>query len=198
MIHTPATFLAVAGTAFVLASYAPAALEARAMLPQEGTVVASLDPRIPAPQERIRTAASATGKGDRLGPPRPEARERPAVSVVEIVGLAQATVILRDRDGTVLYRSDPLSNTTIVAKGADLPVVTLKDAPAAPTSQQPTEPSSVQGLSPKREGQDVPGEGVRRSRRPIGCEGALSPLVRGDAQRIPSRCLAQAAPLSAS
>ncbi len=198
MIHTPATLLAVAGTAFVLASYAPAALEARAMLFQDGVAaMASLDARAPAPQEHIPQTASMTGKGDRLSAPRPEPRERSSVSVVEIVGLTQATVILRDRDGAILFRSDPVSGTTFVAKGADLPVVTIKEAPAAPVSQQAPEPSSVEGLSPKREGREAPDPGERRQRR-IGCETALSPLARGGAQQAPGRCLAQASSPAAS
>lgn len=189
MIHIPATFLAVAGTTFVLASYAPAAFEARATLFQGApVVVASLDPRAPAPQERVAHTASMTGKGDRLSAPRAEAGERAVVSTVEVVGLTQATVILRDRDGTILYRSDPASNTTLVVKGADLPVVTLKEAPATPVSRQSPEAPAVQGQTPKREGQDTPGDGARRS-RPIGCEGSVSPLVRGESQRAPGRCL---------
>jgi hypothetical protein len=198
MIHIPATFLAVAGTAFVLASYAPAAFGARARPAQDGaTMVASLDARAPAPQEHVALSASVSGKGDRLGVPRAEPRERAAVSIVEVVGLTQATVILRDRDGTILYRSDPLSNTTLIAKGADIPIVTLKEAPAAPAGPQAPEPAAVQSQSPKREGQDTPGTGARRART-IGCEAAVSPLVRGEAARVPGRCLAQASTSAAS
>jgi hypothetical protein len=200
MIDTPATFLAMAGAAFVLASYAPTALESKTPLPQDRPQqVAGLEARAPLAQERIPLATSVTGKGDRLSVPRPAPRERSTISIVEIVGLSEATVIMRDRDGTVLYRSDPQSNTTVVAKGTDLPIVTLKEAPAAPGAQQAPsalEPSSVQGLSPKREGQDSP-SGERRPRT-IGCETAVSPLARGDTQRVPGRCLAQAEAPSAS
>lgn len=194
MIHAPTTFFAVAGTAFVLASYAPAALEAQAMRFQDAAMTASLDARASAPRERAPALPSASGRGDRLSAPRPEIepRERVAVQAVEIVGLAQAAVILRDRDGAVLFRSDPLAGVTVVAKGADLPVVTLREAPAP----QPTPEPSVQGLSPKREGQEAPNPGRRP--RTVGCETALSPLVRGGAQQAPGRCLAQATSRTAS
>jgi hypothetical protein len=198
MIPTPATFLAIAGTAFVLGSYAPAALEARAFLSRDSaSLLASMDSRAPLPHEHTPVAASASGKGDRLPVRRAEARARSSVSTVEIIGLSEAIVVLRDRDGTVLYRSDPLSNTTLVTKDADLPVVTLKEAPSAPAVQQSPDPSAQRELSPKREGQEGPTQGPRRPRM-IGCEAAVSPLARGGVQDLPGRCLAQAQPLTAS
>jgi len=170
MLDTPATFIAMAGTAFLVASYAPTTLETRAPLAREAVPV----------------VASPSGKGDRLQAPRPNP-DRSTVSVVEVVGLTQATVVLRDRDGTILYRSDPLSNTTLVSKDAEIPVVTLKEAPQSPVVQR-----SPAGREPEmtREGGDQPPTADRK-KRPFACESAVSPLARG-AEQAPGRCLADA------
>lgn len=172
MIDTPAAFMAVTGTAFLLAGYASAAIEPRL--------------RENAPTAPI--TASVSGKGDRLDLPRPAA-ERAPVSVVEVVGARQVTVVLRSRDGAVLYSSDPLSNTTLVAKDADLPVVTLTDTASVPVVQNaPAAPARAQEDS--REGSE-PKIPAPRKPRTIGCESEVSPLVRNSAGREPSRCVVE-------
>ncbi len=179
MLDTPATFMVMAGAAFLAASYGPAAWNARSAPMQELAPV----------------AISHTGKGDRLQAPRPSTA-RSSVSTVEIVGVSKATVVLRDRDGTVLYRSDPLSNATVIAKDASLPIVTLKDTPQNPAAERnPLEPSPV-GPSVQDEGRG-PARDTVRTPRTFGCESAVSPLVRGS-DRAPGRCRADAASRSAS
>src|SRR5690242_435755 len=39
-----------------------------------------------------------------------------AIAVVEVVGVHNTAIIYRDRDGRELFRTDPLSNVTIVAR----------------------------------------------------------------------------------
>jgi hypothetical protein len=103
------------------------------------------------------------------------------VSIVELVGVAQATVILRDRDGKVLYKSDPHSGTTIYARDTELPVVTLREDARAPATQHPVS---------QREGIEVPRERKPKARKPVGCLGDVSPLAKASADRMPSLCLA--------
>lgn len=110
-------------------------------------------------------------KGDALGSARP-AGPASTVATVELVGVSGTTIILRDRGGSVLFRSDPVTNTTVVARDVDLPVVTVKersDSPVAPLPPSPAKP-----------------------RRPAmaGCDGLVSALVDSDANRLPGLCLA--------
>ena len=94
---------------------------------------------------------------------------------------AHATVILRDQNGKVLYKSDPRSGTTIYARDTDLPVVTLKEDAKAPAAQHHVN---------QREGTEVPSEQKQKTRKPVGCLGDVSPLVKASADRMPSLCLA--------
>jgi hypothetical protein len=157
MHDTPAIIIGMAGAAFLLGSLAPAAIEAR-------------------------SSKAPAVKRDRLAAPRP-ADSRTAVSTIEVIGLSQATIIFRSRDGAVLFREDPAERTTAVAKNVDLPVVNLRDEPVRPVIQQPAR---------RQEGGDDPPAENRRKARPIGCEAALSMLVRYDPGLVPSLCLAQA------
>jgi hypothetical protein len=170
MFHGPALLIGMAGTAFVAASYAPL----------------SFDPSTPAPQVSMIVGAT---KGDRLVPTGPQT-ERVQAAIVEVVGVSEPTVILRARDGAVLYRSDPLSGTTSVSKGADLPVVTVKERPDGPVAYHgPTRETPVsQTPTGAREGSETPAPKERKSRT-VGCEAALSSLVKGAGVSLPSRCL---------
>ena len=113
---------------------------------------------------------------------RPPAQQPATISTVELVGIAQATVILRDRNGEVLYRSDPQSGITIFAKNTDLPIITLKEEVHAPVVQHP--------VAPRREGTEVPPDQKPKRRNPVGCLGDVSPLAKAGADRTPSLCLA--------
>ncbi len=117
-------------------------------------------------------------KGDRLASARP-AEAQIGVSIVEIVGLAHATVILRGEDGKVLYRSDPRSGMTAISKNMDLPVLTMKDDMKAPSMQH----------SPTA--QERPEEPRKPKRQnTVGCMADVSPLAQASVNRMPSLCLA--------
>jgi hypothetical protein len=118
-------------------------------------------------------------KSDRLAVAR-SADHLAGVSIVEIVGLTQATVILRGNNGEVLYRSDPRTGITTFAKNTELPVLTMKDEVPGPAVQHPP--------VVRREGSDE----TRKAKRPtpVGCLGDVSPLVSASANRMPSLCLA--------
>jgi len=120
------------------------------------------------------------GKGDRLV--EPSRRQPSRVTSVELVGLSQTTVILRDRDGTVVYRSDPVTNTTLVGKDADIPTVTVKETADSAPQRQP-----VRRIESKEQPERQPKRAM-----PVGCEGVVSILVDQDSRRVPGLCLAQA------
>ncbi|MBB3018697.1 hypothetical protein FHR70_001751 [Microvirga lupini] len=168
MFRIPVALVGLAGIFFVAGSFVPASFNMSHQAQSEVLSNAALPLRM-----------SATTKGDRMMAPVPS--ENPAtVSIVELVGVAQATVILRDRDGKVLYKSDPHSGTTIYARDTDLPVVTLKEDIQAPAAQHPVT---------QREGSDVPREQKQKAPKPVGCLGDVSPLVKSSADRMPSLCL---------
>jgi hypothetical protein len=170
MLHAPALLIGMAGTAFVAASYAPL----------------TLGPSTPVAP--VSMAVEVT-KGDRLAPTHPQTERVPAATV-EVVGVSEPLVILRARDGTVLYRSDPLSGTTVVSKGADLPLVTVKERPDGPVAYHGSTRETPVSQTPtgEREGSETPAPKERKSRT-VGCEAALSSLVKGAGISLPSRCL---------
>jgi hypothetical protein len=161
MLNTAAIVIGFTGAAFLIGSLAPAALESRER--PTTTAISSKGDRLP---------VAATGS-----PPR-------TVTTIEVVGLSGATIVFKDRDGQVLFRSDPLTGTTVVAKDLDVPVVTLKIEPALPTPVP-----VVRQPEPPREGGDSPVT-QPRSRKQIGCEAPVSALAKSDAGRIPGLCLA--------
>ena len=99
-------------------------------------------------------------KGDRIGPVRRAARTGDIVAI-EVVGLKDAAIVYRDRDGRVLFRTDPLSNATVVVRGVPLPEVTIREHRSRSVAPVPVD------VRPNRE----------RARVPVGCDPAISPLA---------------------
>lgn len=129
---------------------------------------------------------SVAPKGNRLAVSKP-AQDLASVSIVEIVGIAQATIILRASNGEVLYRSDPRSGVTTIAKSTELPILTVREDVQSPAVQHP--PATT------REGNEESRKTKRQT--PVGCMGDVSPLASAGPGRIPSLCLASAGhPLS--
>ena len=132
------------------------------------------------------TTPERSHKGDRLAPPAASGR-KVVVSVIEVVGARRTSVVYRDRDGHVLFRSDPLRHVTVAVKNAVLPQVTIhedQNTRAAP-QKTPVAPqnSHVAPVSDPDAASD-PG--------PLapGCDSAVSPLAAPLLARKPSRCLA--------
>lgn len=165
MLRASMTLVGLAGISFLAGSFA----------------LADSEPDSFAGSKQILRAAlmQQAAKGDRLAVWSGDI-PRKAVSIVEIVGLTQATVILRDSNGEVLYRSDPRSGTTTFAKNTELPILTMKEEMQGPAVQHPP--------VIRREGN----EDQRKLKRitPVGCMGDVSPLARASANRMPSLCLA--------
>jgi hypothetical protein len=165
MFRTPVALVGLAGAFFVAGSFAPSSF--------------TISPLVQS--EALALAGSVSAKGDRMAAPVPAGRPA-TVSIVELVGVTNAAVILRDHDGKVLYRSDPRTGTTTFSRDTDLPVVTLKEEAPGPVAQHPTR---------RQEGNEAPQQQKPKSRNPIGCVGDVSPLAKASANRMPSLCLAQ-------
>ena len=117
-------------------------------------------------------------KADRLMPARAPAGQRPAITAVEVVGLRDTAVVYRDREGRILFRTDPLSNATLVAKDVMLPEITIRE-------------SGRSAVNPVPVPVEVPVRSPEHPRLPPGCDPAFSPLTLPALSRMPSRCIAQ-------
>ncbi len=113
-----------------------------------------------------------SGKGDRL-PLVKNADGAHTITTVEVVGLDAATVVYRDADGRILFRTDPVANVTVVSKGVRLPEVTIRERRDEPTRQVPIE---------------TPADGKERPRL-VGCDPLASPLASVSAANLSGRCL---------
>jgi hypothetical protein len=161
------TLIGLSGVAFLAGGFAPASFGI-VSFPQSREVSAPVLP-----------AKMATGvKGDRVREAA-SAASLTSVSIIEIVGVSQATVILRGANGEVLYRADPRSGTTTFSKNTDLPILTLKEEFRGPAVQHPVS---------QQEGKEEP---QQKRRNPVGCMRDVSPLAKASANRMPSLCLAQ-------
>jgi hypothetical protein len=160
MFQVPATVMGMIGSAFMVASFSPGAV-GRAGHDMSTTVSQSV----------------ATAKGDRIAAPMFSA-ERRSVSVVELVGVSNVKVILKDSKGEVVFQSDPQNNTTYFSKDTDLPVITLKEEASSNVRRSPVTRQSGEGATaPKRRTQ------------PHGCLGAVSPLAQAGKEAAASLCV---------
>ncbi|WP_046863777.1 hypothetical protein [Microvirga massiliensis] len=122
-------------------------------------------------------SSEALPRGDRLAAPKIAARE--PVASTEIRSLSGGQIILRARDGRLLYMSDPMTGITRVARGAEIPQIVLKPSGGPTTPPNDSEPANRTD--------------PRRAPMPIGCERSISPLASPEAPRIARLCLASLA-----
>lgn len=168
MLRASLAMVGLVGIMTLAGSFAPTTIGVASLAQSEGLLRPPHD-------------GSALAKGDRLARAAPEAAPA-TISTVELVGVTNATIILRDSNGAVLYRSDPQAGVTVYSKNTDLPVITLKEV---------VQGSVVQHPSPRREGTEMPSPEPKQKRRsPVGCLGDVSPLAKASADRMPSLCLA--------
>jgi hypothetical protein len=139
----------------------------------------------PSPPAAI-TIVDRAHKTDRLPPSLQGNNGATVIATVEIVGLPDAAVVYRDRDGRVLFRTDPMSNATVVVKGVVVHKVTVRET--LPPVPQAT-PAAI-GAGPLPE--NPPASGVQqRSKVLDGCEPAFSPLVASTEDNFTGRCVAE-------
>jgi hypothetical protein len=137
-------------------------------------------------QAGLLTTPERSHKGDRLAPPAASGR-KVVVSAVEVVGAHRTSIVYRDRDGHVLFRSDPLRHVTLAVKNAVLPQVTIRDdqntrvAPQNPrVAPQNTHVAPI----------SAPDAASDPGPLAPGCDSAVSPLAAPLLARKASRCLA--------
>lgn len=115
-----------------------------------------------------------TGKGDRQTAVANNNAPR-KITTVEVVGVEDATIVYRDRDGHVLFKTDPLSNVTVVTKGVVLPEVTVRETADTEVKRMPME-GYRPTLSPTAPG--------------TGCESSVTAHTGpANLARMPSRCV---------
>jgi hypothetical protein len=122
--------------------------------------------------ERQNSVVNRENKTDALPAPQMSAQRIP-IKTVEVVGIRNAAIVYRDREGNVLFRTDPVANVTVVAKNVDLPEVTIRDTVATEVKRM-----SVDRPEPREQ--------------PQGCESAFAKPAPVSLTRLSSRCLAQA------
>jgi hypothetical protein len=141
-----------------------------------------------------------TQKSDRLMKAQTARGESRTISAVEVVGIRDAAIIYRDRDGRVLFQSDPLSNATLVTKGVVLPEVTVREAADSavrsvttnvPAKAKPAQPT-VDSREQRKPTGVAPQTNERRPRIPEGCDAAASPIAAPQLSHILSKCLVEA------
>jgi hypothetical protein len=131
-------------------------------------------------------------KTDSLAGKRIQRAQERAVATVELVGLRDPAIIYRDRDGRVLFQTDPLTNITTVAKGAVLPEITVRETAQSAARRVPVTPSAATSRDPP-----VPPPDLRRKPQtkpviPEGCDPAASPIASPELAHVLSKCMVEA------
>jgi hypothetical protein len=132
------------------------------------------------------TTPERSHKGDRLAPPTASGR-KVVVSAIEVVGARRTSIVYRDRDGYVLFRSDPLRHVTLAVKNAVLPQVTIRD-----DQNTRVAPQNIHVAPRNTRVAPVSDPDAASDPGPLapGCDSAVSPLAAPLLARKPSRCLA--------
>ena len=112
-------------------------------------------------------------KGDRLAVNTSADAQDTKVATVEVVGVRDTAIVYRDRDGRVLFRTDPVANVTIVSKGVALPEVTVREHSDAVPVKMP--------VKTLQEGD--------KSRKLDGCDPLVSPLAGSSLSQVAGRCI---------
>lgn len=118
------------------------------------------------------------------------------ISVIEVIGVSDAAVVYRDRNGQLLFKTDPLSNVTVISKNTVLPEITVRDTNAAETEVMPVPVEAKQSSardeakqSPVRELPSAAEPAAVQQRIPEGCESAFSPFIVPSQKNKAGRCL---------
>jgi hypothetical protein len=115
------------------------------------------------------TTVERARKGDRLTPPVAADAADSAFASVEVAGRFDSAVIIRDKDGRLLYSADPVSQTTVIAKR-----MMTRERSSPVENLEPADPKRA--VSPHGE-------------MPDGCEGAFSPYAAPRMAHIIGRCI---------
>jgi hypothetical protein len=131
---------------------------------------------------RVHPLTNALNKSDRLtvSARQPSSEE---IATIEVVGLRDPAIIYRARDGRELFRTDPVSNVTVISKGVLLPEMTVRARTGSPVRELPVDPLREQAIERKP---------PASPRVPVGCEPLFSPLTQHPSVAHHSgRCMAE-------
>lgn len=109
------------------------------------------------------------------------------ISVIEVIGVSDAAVVYRDRGGQVLFKTDPLSNVTVVAKNTVLPEVTVRETELEEVMPVPVEQFRNQGAVRDVPNATAPSPANRKITE--GCESAFSTFLVPSQANNARRCL---------
>ncbi len=147
-----------------------------------GALRASVSVPAPALAGTPASSINRQAKSDRGAP----ARATPttaSIATVEVIGLRDAAIVYRDRDGRELFRTDPLNNVTVVTKGLQLPEITVRQDNSSVVRPIPVNEIQEQ----VRERKPVP----RERKVPMGCEPSFSPVAAPSLGHHTGRCVAR-------
>lgn len=161
-------------TSYMLGGLAAVASWSMVAPPDSGSGIPAISSAFQFAHQHSDAAINRAAKGDRLAPPR--AGVQKTVTSIEVVGVHDAAIIYRDREGNVLYRTDPVSNVTVIAKGVKLPDITVRRDLGSSTRPMPVE---------------VPDKTGDKSVMPIGCEPAVSPIASPRLSHLTGRCISE-------
>lgn len=132
----------------------------------------------------LQTSINREAKGDLLAPGASASPKSNRISVIEVIGVSDAAVVYRDRGGQLLFKTDPLSNMTVVAKNTVLPEITVRES-----EQDEVMPVPVETLKNKPAAiRELPNDTAER-KIPEGCESAFSTFIVPSQKNKAGRCL---------
>jgi hypothetical protein len=104
------------------------------------------------------------------------------IAVVEVIGVRDAAIVYRDREGRVLFSTDPVANVTVVTKNLRLPEVTVRE-----TAESQVERMPVENMRAPNGDKQAPTQG---------CESGLSPDISPTFPIAKDRCIVELKPVS--
>ena len=150
------------------------------------------------------TAASVnrTQKSDRAAIALAARDQARSITTVEVVGLRDAAIVYRDREGHVLYQTDPLTNVTMISKGVVLPEITVRETASSTvrpvatevtpvTVQRPENRPTASSRDPQPQPASLPAAPPKRMPIPEGCDPAASPIAAPQMSHILSKCMVE-------
>jgi hypothetical protein len=146
------------------------------------TTLVKVSSGLTAPAANTADQFDRSRKGDRLAVAK-LAGDQAKVTTVEVVGVRDTAIVYRDRDGRILFQTDPVANVTIVAKGVTLPEVTVREHSEAVPQKMPVTTVGDQKMPVKTLQEE------EKPRRLVGCDPLVSPLA-GSLSQVAGRCIA--------
>lgn len=148
-----------------------------------GLVVSGADLSARSDQASVSQASvNREGKSDKLPVNQQALSEKNRISVIEVIGVSDAAVVYRDRNGQLLFKTDPVSNVTVVAKNTVLPEITVKETEIDEVMPVPVE------MPKKQQPTAIDSPSAKKS-IPEGCESAFSNFLVPSQSRIARRCV---------